>query len=283
MDGFSQPLRITLTFSFIQITDHHLGESDADNPYGYPAALTFRAVLDHIASHHRQQVDFIVSTGDLVNRPTATAYDFFKRILDLKTAASLSEPHRIHYGSLHDFPIYLLPGNHDERTAFFANLFPGQNGANRLNASFVHQGVRFLLLDWGPGDRGELSPELLGFVEQNLLPDEPAILMMHHNVVPVGAPWLDRFIAEDIEQFHQILHGKNILAILCGHLHSSYERDWEGIPVLGLRSTAFQFRFEGKPVVALQPPHYRLVTIEGDRRLKSRVVEVPLPAGLRAG
>jgi hypothetical protein len=49
----------------------------------------------------------------------------------------------------------------------------------------------------------------------------------------------------------------------------------EGIPVLTLRSTAFQFARQARPLLTLEPPQYRLVTIDGDT-LSSKVVEVAL-------
>jgi len=269
-----------MTFSFIQITDHHLGESDQDHPYGYPASLTFRTVLDSIAASG-EQFDFLVSTGDLVNRPTDASYRHLKDILQFGVAAQLPGPHRIHYGSLQDFPVYLLPGNHDERKSYFRNLFDRQDLAH-MNASFLHKGVRFICLDWGGLEQGELSTELLAFLDGELGAGDPAVLLMHHNVIALGAAWLDRFLSKEVGAFYECLRGRNVLGILCGHLHSTYDRVWEGIAVLGLRSTGFQFRFEGKPIMVPLPPHYRVVTITGAEgqpaRLTSRVVEVPLPA-----
>lgn len=265
-----------MSFSFIQITDHHLGESDSDRPYGYPAADTFRAVMDQIAADHAGEIDFIVSTGDLVNRPTAESYQFLKGVLDLTPADCLACAHNIRYGRLWDFPMYLLPGNHDARPDFFHNLFNGVD-SERFNTCFVHKGIRFVCLDWGGFDRGEMNHGMLDFARQALSGTEPAIILTHHNIVPLGPAWLDRFLADGIEAFHEVLRQARVLAVLCGHLHTSYERIWEGIPVWGLRSTAFQFRFEGKPVLDLQPPHFRLVTVHEDGRLETRLVEVPLP------
>ena len=266
---------LLVTFSFIQITDHHLGESDDDRPYGYPAADTLRAVMDHIAAH-AAETDFIVSTGDLVNHPTDAAYQFLVNLLALSPSTGIGLPHSIHYGRLWDFPMYLMPGNHDNREAFFNNLFSGVQ-AERFNMSFLHKDVRFVCLDWGPIDRAELTPELLDFTRGALSGGEPAVLLMHHNVVPSGRPWLDRFIADDIDQFFDVLRGKNVLAMLCGHLHTSYTFEWEGVPVYGLRSTAFQFRYEGRLVPAMQPPHYRVVTVNPAGGVDSHTVEVPLP------
>src|SRR4030042_1342192 len=130
-----------MTFSFVHITDHHLGESEHDHPYGYPASATFRAVMDHIAAATSAEIDFIVSTGDLVNRPTAASYHHLKSILNLSEAKQIPGPHIIRYGRLWNFPLYVLPGNHDERMSFFEHVFRVKSGfqyenSASLNASF---------------------------------------------------------------------------------------------------------------------------------------------------
>ncbi|MCC7352929.1 MAG: metallophosphoesterase [Anaerolineae bacterium] len=56
-----------MAFSFVQITDHHLRESEALLTRGYSTAYAFRAVMRHIAQHAASRADFIVTTGDLVN------------------------------------------------------------------------------------------------------------------------------------------------------------------------------------------------------------------------
>jgi 3',5'-cyclic AMP phosphodiesterase CpdA len=231
--------------------------------------------MNRIAADLTGKIDFIVSTGDLVNRPTDESYQFLTNVLNLSPADCLPCPHTMRYGRLWDFPLYLLPGNHDDRQVFFHNLFNSVE-SERFNTCFLHKGIRFVCLDWGGYDRGVLTSELLEFAEQALSADEPAIILTHHNIVPLGRAWLDRFLADGIEKFHDILRQKKVLAIICGHLHSSYEFKWEDIPVWGLRSTAFQFRFEGKPILDLQPPHFRVVTVHDDGRLETRVVEVPL-------
>jgi hypothetical protein len=55
----------------------------------------------------------------------------------------------------------------------------------------------------------------------------------------------------------------------------THEQLVAGIPVLTLRSTAFQFASTDEPLIALEPPHYRFVTIHNDV-LTSRIFEVPL-------
>lgn len=265
-----------MKFSFIQITDHHLGESETDFPYGYPSITTFRLVLRHIAENVRGEADFIVTTGDIVNTPSDQAYQFLRRLLNIRNSASSLGPHAVTLEGLQKFPMYFLPGNHDDRKVFIRNLFPHSPNLSWMNFAFEHKGIQFICVDWGAEDQAVTHPEMLQFLSEALGSEKPSILLMHHNVVPMGTHWLDHFIAEDVGRFTSIIDGKNILGIFCGHLHSTYERPLNDIPVFGLRSTAFQFKFEGKPVLTIRSPHYRVVTVDGGA-LSTEVVEVPLP------
>ena len=69
--------------------------------------------------------------------------------------------------------------------------------------------------------------------------------------------------------------GAGVLGIFCGHTHISYEIEVAGIPVMGVRSTAFQFLLQDAPLTTLQPPHYRKVTVR-DGVMTSELFEVKL-------
>ena len=47
-----------MNFSFVQITDHHLRESEALLAHGYSTAYALRAVLRHIAEHVDDRTSF---------------------------------------------------------------------------------------------------------------------------------------------------------------------------------------------------------------------------------
>ncbi len=68
---------------------------------------------------------------------------------------------------------------------------------------------------------------------------------------------------------------KRFWGFLCGHLHLTYEEEYKGIQVLGLRSTAFQFARTDEPMVMLAEPHYRYVRIK-DGILTSRIYKVSI-------
>jgi Icc protein len=115
----------------------------------------------------------------------------------------------------------------------------------------------------------------LDFLAQALTAGLPTIVLIHHAVLPLEARWMDRFLADDMDPFWKALTGHEVLGILSGHLHNTYEQLVHNIPVLGLRSTMFQFAVQDEPLITLLPPQYRLVTVH-DGVLTSRVFEVEL-------
>ena len=265
-----------MAFSFVQITDHHLLETEGGLIRGFAPAPAMRAVLRHMASTAAGAADFIVSTGDLVDSGSAAAYQAASRLLGLVGApAAAPGPLRLTAEGLLDKPFYCLPGNHDDREHFFTSLFGEAQPRPLLNASFVHKDVQFVCLDVGPAVKATLHAETLDFLAQALATGMPSILLIHHQVVPMGARWMDRFLADDMQPFWKVVTGCNVLGILCGHLHNTYEQLVNNIPVLGLRSTVFQFAVQDEPLITLLPPQYRLVTVH-EGALTSRVYEVAL-------
>lgn len=265
-----------MSFSFLQISDHHLRERDDMLSRGYNTAYAFCRVLRHIAGHNAARTDFLVTTGDLVDNGTDAEYRAAFERLQLEFHASAPPgPHFVSGEGLPRLPMYFLPGNHDPRDAFFRNLYPHAPPRAWNNASFMHKGIQFLTVDFGPATKGVAHPEMLEFLERALAANAPAIIFSHHPVVRVDTPWLDEFLADDVEKFWDAVRGKNVLAVLTGHLHMTYQEQVETIPVLGLRATTFQFARGAEKLFCLQPPHYRLVTVQ-DNEITSELYEVEL-------
>jgi 3',5'-cyclic-AMP phosphodiesterase len=265
-----------MAFSFIHITDHHLCESETQLRLGFSPAYAFRAVLRHIAEHVADQADFIISTGDLSEPATDRAYQTVRQMLALEDQiAAAPGPYAITSEGLRRFPMYFLPGNHDDRDVFARNLFSSTASAPLLNACFMQQDVQFICLDWGPEAKSVIYPETLNFLKHALHNPAPSIVIMHHHLAPLGRRWLDEFIAADADRFWEAVAGQNVLGIFCGHAHTTYELTVKNIPVFGLRSTAFPFAPLDEVLMCLQPPHYRLITVQ-DGRLRTQIFEVPL-------
>ena len=267
-----------MNFSFVQITDHHLTASEGEYVHGFATRYAFRTVLRHIADNPAAQAEFVLSSGDLVDEGSEASYRAFLEMFNIHEPQALPPgPLQLAQPGLPRLPFYVMPGNHDDRGLFVKTLFPGSQPMPLVNASFIYKGAQFILLDWGPESKADAHPEMLAFLEQALESGLPAIIVMHHQLVPIGIPVLDGYIADDLTRFWELLHGRRVLGILCGHVHASYEVLMHGIPVYGLRSTAPPYNsHSSSPDSAVWPcPHYRVIHVT-DEGLKTEVVEVPL-------
>ena len=187
--------------------------------------------------------------------------------------SSAPGPGYLNAEGLSELPIYFLPGNHDDRENFYT-LFAKEGQLGLMNAAFEHKGVRFICLDLSPEVKGDMSEETLGFLREHLS-DQPTIILTHHPLVKVGSKWLDKYLADNLDSFWELLKGKNIFGTLSGHVHISYAQQVNGIPVIGTRSTAFQFAPQDEKLIVLWPPHIRMVSVAGTS-LSTRLIEVPL-------
>ncbi|MGH2376525.1 MAG: metallophosphoesterase family protein [bacterium] len=265
-----------MEFSFVQITDHHLGSTEHEYNHGYATAYALSRVMDDLAQSGAHGADFLICTGDLVNFGTAEEYAFARRFLDLRGRPVPPGPLTMSWNQLRGLPAYFVPGNHDIRHVFFDSLFSTTPPGLAANMAFVHKGVQFLCLDFGTGQRaGQVLPDTLSFLRERLTMRMPAVLMLHYHPIPVGIPWLDAAVPDRIAEFWDVVTAGQVLGVLFGHAHATVDAEVRGVPVLGLRSTNFQFAPAAQPLYCLLPPHYRVVTISGGR-LASRIHEVSL-------
>jgi len=264
-------------FSFIQITDHHLLETEETLREGFCPGHAFRMVMRHISENAADKVDFIISTGDLVEPDTDATYQGALKLLGIKSSAALPGPQRINIEGLKDFPMYFLPGNHDERALMTKYLFPDSEAPKLYNFTFEHKGVQFIFMDWGPNTKAHLYSETHEFLAEALKSDLPSVILCHQHVKKIGSRWLDNFLADNLDEFWDVVlpNKEKVLGILCGHVHITYEDEYGGVPIYGLRSTAFPFAKTDDPVVILAAPHYRYVRIQAGV-LTSRVYKVPI-------
>jgi len=264
-------------FSFIQITDHHLLESADELRQGFSPGHAMRMVMRHIAANVADKADFIISTGDLVEPCTDKSYQSAMTLLGMGSSAALPGPQQINVEGLHEYPMYFLPGNHDDRALMTHHLFPGSKPVSLYNMTFVHKGVQFILMDWGPESKACFLPETEAFLTRALQSDLPSVIVCHQHVKRIGSRWLDSFLADDLDQFWELVLQpgvkEKVLGILCGHVHITYEDQYEGIQILGLRSTAFPFAKTDDPLLILAPPQYRYVNIQNGI-LTSRIYTV---------
>jgi hypothetical protein len=123
-------------FSFIQITDHHLLESEEQIREGFVPGHALRMVMKHIAD--------MLPTRRISSSPPATGRPGTEAAVchqaGLSSSAALPGPQRVNTEGLHDYPMYFLPGNHDDRELMTRCLFPDSKPVELYNFTFEHKG-----------------------------------------------------------------------------------------------------------------------------------------------
>jgi 3',5'-cyclic AMP phosphodiesterase CpdA len=196
--------------------------------------------------------DLAVVTGDLVDLGEPAEYEHLRQLL-----APLQ------------MPVFVIPGNHDEREALRAS-FAGDGylpGEGYLQYTVEDYPVRLVALDTViPGRHdGELCAGRLGWLDAVLAaqPARPTLILMHHPPFATGITYMDNFglgnaagLAEVVRRHPQVER------ILCGHLHRAIDRRFAGTVAGTAPSTAHQVRLNLVPDAnisfILEPPGYQL-------------------------
>jgi Icc protein len=165
-----------------------------------------RAVRDF-----RPRADALVISGDLTNNGLVAEYQ------------NLAEMLR----RLIDIPVYVIPGNHDQRGNLRTELahLPGVT-ADKTFVQYAVEDlpVRLVMLDTlieGSPD-GELCPERLAWLDTTLAaqPDKPTIVVMHHPSFICGIEHMDAIILREPAAFTAVIaRHKQVELILTGHHH----------------------------------------------------------------
>jgi Icc-related predicted phosphoesterase len=76
-------------------------------------------------------------------------------------------------------------------------------------------------------------PKYLKFLRKHLPKDKnyPIIIFYHYNTVDKEA-YSDWWNDKEKEQFYQVIKDYNILAIINGHIHATYEKKWKNFTML---------------------------------------------------
>lgn len=206
--------------------------------------------------------DAVVVTGDLVDDPTPQAYE------DLR-----------HQLAMLRVPVFVIPGNHDDREAMRAGLRGDGAYAYLPPERFLHYAVegpfpvRILGLDTvAPGQgAGALCVERLDWLERQLSesPCSPTMLLMHHPPFVTGMAGMDALGLRGRESLVQLLaRHEQVVLVLAGHVHRCIHAMVGGRRVCTAPSTAHQLaldlRPDSEPTFTLEPPGLMLHRWDGD-------------------
>jgi 3',5'-cyclic-AMP phosphodiesterase len=216
-------------FVLAQLSDLHIG---AEWGGGDPVARLVAAV-ESIRSM-RPEPDALLVSGDLADGAEDAEYERVRELLAPLRA-----------------PVYVLPGNHDERGALRRHFgVPGDDGAP-VQYSVELGPLRLVVVDTTrPGeDPGALDAERLDWLDAELsaAPKVPTLLAMHHPPLLTGVPAWDaiglaaadrRALGEVIERHPQVRR------LVAGHVHRTMTGELVGRSVLTVPSTYVQARLE---------------------------------------
>ena len=146
-------------------------------------------------------------------------------------------------------PLFVLPGNHDDRRALHRHFgVPGADG-EPVQYSMDLGPLRLVVLDTTrPGeDPGALDTERLGWLAAELAtaPEAPTLLAMHHPPLVTGVPVWDELglPAADRRALGAVLERHpQVRRIVAGHVHRTITANLAGRAVLTVPSTYVQTR-----------------------------------------
>ena len=242
-----------------QVTDIHLGFEP-----GNPAEFN-RKRLDQVVrllSNMTPRPDVLLATGDLVDRGDDDSYRRLKNAFE-------SCP----------FPVLFCLGNHDERKNFYANFpdLPQVDGFLQYEAEFGP--LRFLVIDTLEEGRhgGAFCETRARWLRDRLAekPDQPTLIVMHHPPVEVGIDWMNTHPDEPwVARFADAIEGqRQIVGVICGHLHRPITAGWRGTTISICASTAPQVALDlapidpdkpdGRAMIIADPPAFALHRWDG--------------------
>jgi 3',5'-cyclic AMP phosphodiesterase CpdA len=172
----------------------------------------------------------IVFTGDLADKGEPGAYELLREIV---------EPAAARLGAR----VIWVMGNHDDRSAFRAELLDQAPSEAPIDHSYDLNGLRLITLDTSvPGHHyGTVSDKQLAWLADELSVPAPdgTILAMHHPPIPSVLDLATAVELRDQERLADVLRGTDVRSIIAGHLHYSSMAMFAGIPVSVSSATCY--------------------------------------------
>lgn len=253
--------RMKQHFRIIQFTDLHLIGNPLEEFNGISPYLSLQHVLSKIRTDSQKNPpSLMLLTGDLSQDYSLLSYHVVAKMLKML-----------------DCPIGVTLGNHD-RLSLFKKTF-GPRGKDKFKVFNLGK-WQILLLDshWPRHVSGKLSAKELTFLEKKLAENQksPTLIFLHHQVLPVGAEWLNKIGLSNSEDFLKVIDKfHNVKAVICGHLHQETIAKRKGIPFLSTPSTSWQFAVNSnKFKLDNLMPGYRWLDLYADGTFKAGVERI---------
>ena len=216
-------------FSFVQISDSHLGFS---KPANTDVAATLQAALAKIDGLAKAP-DFLIHTGDLTHSSKPEEFDALQQILGAKRQ------------------VFYVPGEHDtsvdDGKLYLERYGKGTKGSGWY--SYDHKGVHFIALVnvVQLEGMGKLGAEQLAWLKQDLAglkASTPIVVFAH---IPLWAIYPDwGWGTADSEQALALLKRFGSVTVLNGHIHQVMQKVEGNVAFHTAMSTAFPQPAPGK-------------------------------------
>jgi Icc protein len=260
-------------FSFVQISDSHMGFNKPANP---DVTGTLRAAVDKINALSKTP-DFIIHTGDLTHSSKPEEFDTLSQVM---TGAKAKQ-------------VFYVPGEHDNSVddgKLYLERF-GKDTKGKGWYSFDHKGVHFvgLVNSAALEGLGQLGTDQLEWLEADLKgrkSSTPLVLFAHLPLWTVYPEW--GWGTQDSEQALSYVKRFGSVTVLNGHIHQVMQKVEGNVAFHTAMSTAFPQPAPGSAPAPgpLKVADDRLRTVLGIRDVSFiqqkhslAVVDMPLVGG----
>jgi 3',5'-cyclic-AMP phosphodiesterase len=216
-------------FLLVQVSDPHIG---ADWAEGDPVERLAAAV--EAVRALPQQPDAVLLSGDLADNATDAEYEQVRQL----------------FGRI-DAPLYVLPGNHDDRRALHRHFSGPGAGGEPVQYAVDLGPARLVVVDTTrPGeDPGALDAERLAWLDAELAkaPEALTLLAMHHPPLSTGIPVWDEVglpTADRQALAAVVARHPQVRRVVAGHVHRVMTAELAGRPVITVPSTYVQGRLD---------------------------------------
>lgn len=260
-------------FLIAQVSDLHIKAAGKLSYRVVDTAGMLRACMAHMLAQP-QQPDVVAFTGDLVDFGRPEEYAVLRDLIAPLT-----------------MPVYLIPGNHDERVAL-RRAFPDhaylRQSADLINYVIEDHPVRIIGWDTTvPGKSGGLaSPERLAWLDAKLAeqPQKATVVLMHHPPFHTFIGHMDRQGLEGSDALADVIRRHpQVERLLCGHLHRPIQARFAGTLACTVQGPAHQVALDladdAQSRFVMEPPAYGLHAYTPETGIVSHTAYVGAFAG----
>ncbi len=211
-------------FSFIQLSDAHVGFNGPPDPLGTKA---FERAVE-IVNQLPQRPDLVLFTGDLTHDSEDKDIHSQRMKQFMEISKRMNVP-----------TIKYVPGEHDaglDGGALYRDIF------GESYYSFDHRGVHFIGLDNVSRAKPEIGPEQLAWLKKDVArfhKSTPIVVFTHRPLFDLRPDW--EWFTSDGDDVMNVLAPYDNVTVLYGHIHRDDEHEVGHVHHYGARSLIFAF------------------------------------------